>query len=116
MDLLNYTFFYLLAAVLVFQGTHAFGEISEPMGVVPEEVAQAPDKARIWGGLLAGYGYMSLLAALLSHGWVGLQPLLAGMMALGLGLMAAYGFYLIFFSRKVEYRGAPSPTANHDSH
>ena len=86
MDLLSYTFFYLVAAVLTFQGTHAFGETSAPMGVVPGEVVQESGKARLWGGLLATYGYLSLLVALLSHAYEGLQVLLPTLMALGLGL------------------------------
>ena len=113
MDLLNYLFFYLVAALLVFQGTHAFGEPSDPMGVVPAEVTQQPRRARFWGGLVAGYGYLSLLAALLSHAWVGLRSMLSAMMAVGLGLMAVYGVYVVFFSRKIEYLGAPSAPAHH---
>jgi hypothetical protein len=116
MDLLNYTFFYLVAAVIVFQGTHAFGEQSEPMGVVPAEVAQDSGKARLRGGILSAYGYLSLLAALLSHAYASLQALLPGMMAVGLGLMAVYGLYVVFFNRKVEYLGVSATPANHDHH
>jgi len=116
MDLLRYTFFYLVAAVLVFQGTHALGEQCEPMGVVPAEVTQGPAKARLWGGILVGYGYLSLLAALLSHACAGLQAVLPGMMATGLGLMALYGLYVIFFNRKVAFLGLPSAPADHDGH
>ena len=116
MDLLSYTFFYLVAMVLVFQGTHAFGEPAEPMGVVPGEVAQEPGKATLWGGVLAIYGYLSLLVALLSHAYLGLQSLLPTMMALGFGLMASYGLYVIFFNRKVEYMGVSATPAPHDHH
>lgn len=114
MDLLSYTFFYLVAVVLVFQGTHAFGETSEPMGVVPAEVVQDSDKARLWGGILAAYGYLSILAALLSHAFENLLVLLPSMMALGLGLMAVYGLYVIFFNRMVEYLGISASPAHHD--
>lgn len=116
MDLLSYTFFYLVAAVLVFQGTHAFGEPCEPMGVVPAEVAQAPARARCWGGLLAGYGYLGILVGLLSHAFTGLQPLLPTMMGVGFGIMAAYGLYVVFFNRKVEYLGTPSVPADSGHH
>jgi len=116
MDLLNYTFFYLVAALLVFQGTHAFGEQSEPMGVVPQEVAQDSGKARLRGGILAGYGYLSLLVGLLSHAYLGLQVLLPSMMATGLGLMAVYGLYVIFFNRKVEYLGVSAAPTHSDHH
>jgi len=116
MSLLSYCFFYLVSAVLVFQGTHAFGEPTEPMGVVPEEVVQEPGKARLRGGILAAYGYLSLLAALFSHAYAGLQSFLPAMMAVGLGLMAVYGLYVIFFNRKVEYLGVSAEPAHHDHH
>lgn len=113
MNLLSYTFFYLVAAVLVFQGTHAFAEQADPMGVVPEEVAQESGKARLRGAILAAYGYLSLLAALLSHSFPGLQSLLPGMMAVGVGIMAVYGGYILFFSRRVEYVAVPSKPHHH---
>jgi len=116
MDLLNYTFFYLVAAVLVFQGTHAYGEQVEAMGVVPAEVTQESGKARLRGGILAAYGYLSLGAGLLSHAYVDLQSLLPRMMAVGLGLMAVYGLYVIFFNRKVEYVGVSAAPSHHDHH
>jgi hypothetical protein len=116
MNLLSYTFFYLVSAVLVFQGTHAFGEQTGPMGVVPEEVAQESGKARLRGGILAAYGYLSLLVALLSHAYTGIQTILPGLMAVGLGLMAVYGLYVIFFNRKVEYVGVSAEPAHHDHH
>jgi hypothetical protein len=116
MNLLSYTFFYLVATLLVFQGTHAFGEPSDPMGVVPAEVTQEAGKARLRGGVLATYGYLSLLTALLSHAYPGLQAPLPGMMAVGLGLMAAYGLYVIFFNRKVEYLGVSSTPTNPHHH
>ena len=116
MDLLSYTFCYVVATVLVFQGTHAFGEQSEPMGVVPEEVTQEPGKARLRGGILAAYGYLSILVTLLSHAYVGIQPLLPSIMAVGFGLMAAYGLYVIFFNRTVEYLGVSAAPVHHDHH
>lgn len=116
MDLLSYTFCYLVATVLVFQGTHAFGEQSEPMGVVPQEVAQEPGKARLRGGILAAYGYVSILVTLLSHAYIGMQSLLPSLMAVGFGLMAAYGLYVIFFNRTVEYLGVASAPAEPHHH
>lgn len=116
MDLLNYTFFYLVAAVLVFQGTHAYGEQFEAMGVVPAEVTQESGKARLRGGILAAYGYLSLGVGLLSHAYIDLQAVLSGMMAVGLGLMAVYGLYVIFFNRKVEYVGVSAAPSHHDHH
>jgi len=116
MDLLSYTFFYLVAAVLVFQGMHAFGEQSEPMGVVPEEVAQEPGKARLRGGILAAYGYLCLTLGLFGHAYPGLQPILPRLMALGLGLMVVYGIYIVFFNRKVAYLGVSAEPAHHDHH
>jgi hypothetical protein len=111
--MLEYILFYVVAAILVFQGTHTFGEQSEPMGVVPAEVAQDPGKARLRGGLLAAYGYLSLATTLLSHAYPRLQAVLPGMVAVGVGLMAVYGLYVIFFNRKVEYLGVAAAPDDH---
>ncbi len=116
MDLLSYTFFYAVAVVLVFQGTHAFGEQVEPMGVVPEEVAQEPGRARLRGTVLAAFGYLSLAAALLSHFYSAIQPILPSAMAVGLGLMAVYGICVLFFNRVVKYQGVSAAPVHDDHH
>lgn len=116
MTLLSYTFFYLLACVLVFQGTHAFGEPSRPMGVVPAEVAQDSGKARLRGAILAAYGYLCLGVGLLGHAYPAVQVVLPTMMNLGWGLMAVYGAYVLFFNRKVEYLAAPAAPSAHHHH
>ncbi len=116
MTLLDYIAFYGVAAVLVFQGTHAFAEPADPLGVVPAEVPQEPGRARLRGAILALYGYLSLLVALLSHAYESLCVLLPSMLALGVGFIAAYGLYVIFFNRKVEYLAEPSPSAHSDHH
>lgn len=116
MSLLEYTFFYLVATVLVFQGTHAFGEQSEPMGVVPQEVTQESGRARLRGGILAAYGYLCITFGLLGHAYSALHLVLPSLMAIGLGLMAVYGAYIIFFNRKVEYLGVSAEPAHHDHH
>ncbi len=116
MDLLSYTFFYTVAMVLVFQGTHVFGEQSAPMGVVPEEVTQDPGRARLRGLVLASFGYLSLGAGLLSHFYPAIQPILPSIMALGLGLMAVYGLCVIFFNRVVKYQGVSAAPIHHDHH
>lgn len=116
MSLLSYTFFYLVAVLLVFQGTHAFGEQTQPMGVVPEEVVQESGKARLRGGILVGFGYLSIATGLASHVYAALEDVLVSMMAVGLGLMAVYGLYVIFFNRKVQYLGVSAAPASHDHH
>lgn len=116
MDLLSYTFFYTVAVVLVFQGTHVFGEQRAPMGVVPEEVTQEPGRARLRGLVLAAFGYLSLGAGLLSHFYPVLQPILPSVMAVGLGLMAVYGICVLFFNRVVKYQGVSAPPVHPEHH
>lgn len=116
MSLLSYTFFYVVAAILVFQGTHAVGEQSEPLGVVPEEVAQEAGKARLRGHILAAYGYLCIAAALASHAFSVIQSFLPGALTVGFGLSAAYGLYVVFFNRKVQYMGVSAEPAHHDHH
>lgn len=116
MTLLSYVFFYVVAAVLIFQGTHAVGEQREPLGVVPSEVTQEPGKARLRGYILAAFGYLSVALGLLGHGYAPLRKLLPGLMVVNLGLIGVYGLYVIFFSRKVIYQAAPSACHDHPSH
>lgn len=116
MDLLSYTFFYIVAVLMVFQGTHAFGEQDAPMGVVPEEVAQEPDRARLRGTVLAGFGYLCLTAGMLSHFYPAIQLILGPAMVAGLGLMAVYGLCVLFFNRVVKYQGVSAAPSHHDHH
>ncbi|HOD33407.1 MAG TPA: hypothetical protein PKO12_08010 [Holophaga sp.] len=107
--LLFYVFFYLVAFVLMAQGSQALGEVREPIGVVPGEVAQKPGPAQAWGGALVGLGVLDTLVGLLSHayGWHGTFPLRC-LFWTSLAAIGAYGLYILFFNRKVAYLGQPS--------
>ena len=65
--LLFYVFYYLLSALLIFQGLHLASEVSDPLGTLPEEVGQAPAPSLHWGSFLVAYGALSLVVGLLSH-------------------------------------------------
>lgn len=112
--MLVYLFFYLVSAVLVFQGSQALGEQKEPLGAVPEEVAQDATRGSLWGGFLITVGLLSILLGLLSHVVVSLQLMLGKFLAFEFFVMGAYGFYIIFLSRKVTYLG--KATADHGHH
>lgn len=115
--LLFYVFYYLVAAVVIFQGAQVLGEQREPLGVVPEEVGQKPRPARMWGRLLVGMGVLDLLVGILSHpfAWHGTFPL-RYLLYTSLLLIGAYGFYVIFLNRKVAYMGKPSAPAHGHHH
>ena len=110
--MLFYLFFYLLAAVLVFQGVHALGEQNSPMGVVPAEVRTDPSRASLWGGFLVALGSLLLLTGLLSHLEEWFVSALAPLRTLGLLALALYGLWLVF-GRKVDYTPAPSGEPSH---
>jgi len=112
--MLVYLFFYLVSAVLVFQGSQALGEQKEPLGVVPEEVAQDPTRGSLWGGFLITVGLVAVLFGLLSHSLVSLQLMLGRFLAFEFLVMGAYGFYVIFLSRKVAFVGKAA--ADHGHH
>ena len=110
--MLFYLFFYLLAAVLLFQGVHALAEQKAPMGVVPAEVRTDPAGAGLWGGFLVALGGMLILTGLLSHGEAWFVGALAPLRALGFLALAGYGLWLVF-GRKVDYTpklGGSNPT------
>jgi len=109
--MLFYTFYYLVTALLLFQGTHLLGEQASPMGTVPSELALAPEPSRGWGRTLVGMALVCLIAGLISHGicpWFTEQPLVFLEGAAWL-VMAAYGFWLIFIAKRIEYVGAAAP-------
>lgn len=115
--LLFYVFYYLVAVVVIFQGAQVLGEQRSPLGVVPEEVAQKPARARAWGLALVGLGALDILVGLLSHrfAWHGTFPLWC-LLYTSLALVGAYGFYVIFLSRKVAYIGKPSAPSHGHHH
>lgn len=113
--MLFYLFFYLLAAVLLFQGVQALGEQKAPMGVVPAEVKTNPARMGLWGGFLIAYGSLLALVGLLSH----FNPWFVGALSplRNLGFLAGivYGLWLVF-GRKVDYTPAPSQAQPEHGH
>lgn len=116
--MLFYAFFYLVAALLLFQGVHLLGEQRDPMGVVPAELALPAGAARVWGRLLVGVGLVGLVCGLVSHGltpWVSRQVLTCLEVAEWL-LMGIYGFWLVFIAKRVHYAGVAAAPTNHGHH
>ncbi len=108
MSLLALMFFYILAAILIFQGLHLFGEVAQPLGTVPEEVGQAPAVSHRWGSYLMTYGALMVLFGALSHRYDAFAPSLPVLRAFGLLSLGAYGAWVVFRGRTVEFMGEPS--------
>ena len=109
-------FYYLLAAVLIFQGLHLFAEQSEPLGTVPEEVAQARPVSERWGGYLMAYGVLMALCGLLSHTYAFFGPALGSIRALGFLSLIVFGAWVVFKGRTIEYLGAPAEDDHSHGH
>jgi len=113
--MLFYTFFYLVSAVLVLQGTQLVGEQREAMGAVPEELVLPASAARVWGRILMVVGLIGVVCGLASHGegsWVSRQVLAFIQGAQG-GLAAVYGLWLVFVAKRVAYAGVAAAPAEH---
>lgn len=106
-------FYFILFAVLLFQGTHVAGEVKTPLGTLPEEVGQAPVASARWGVALIGTGLLGLLGGLASFRWAGLVAARPALFALGLAVLAAYGLWVIFLGRKPEFIGKPAVADDH---
>ena len=109
--MLFYLSFYVLAAILIFQGTQMLGELSGPLSVVPAETKPAPSPAARFGGFLLTYGAAMVLTGLLSHEFDWFQGSLALLRGAGVAVEAVFGLWLVF-GRKVDYTPAPSQEAH----
>lgn len=98
-------FYFLLFIVLVFQGTHVAGEVRTPLGTLPEEVGQNPVAAARWGVLLICVGFFGSAVGLLGFQSPSLAAIRPACFALGLGILALYGFWIVFLGRKPEFMG-----------
>lgn len=114
--LLFYVFFYLVSAVLVLQGHHLAAEVSDPLGTVPEEVAQAPTPSLGWGSFLMAYGTLCIIVALLSHAYAYFGSALLPLRNTGFVIMAVFGAWVIFKGRTVKYLGVASTGSGHAAH
>ncbi|HJV89013.1 MAG TPA: hypothetical protein VJ623_01800 [Holophagaceae bacterium] len=107
-------FYFLLSAVLFFQGLHLSGEVTQPLGTLPEEVGQAPEPSKKWGAFLMTYGTLAAAVGLAGFQWPFFVPARPAVIALGGVVLAVYALWLLFAARKVEFIGKPS--ADHGDH
>lgn len=106
-------FYYVLAAVLIFQGLHFYGEHTQPLGTVPEEVGQEKSSSGVWGGYLATYGGLMVLCGVSSHYYAFFTPALGPLRTLGVLSLMAFGAWVVFKGRRVEYLGTSAALADH---
>ncbi|BDU75632.1 hypothetical protein [Mesoterricola sediminis] len=111
--MLSYIAFYVLASILILQGTQLLGELTRPLGTVPAEVKPNPLPAARIGGFLVTFGAASVVAGLLSHLYPWFQGSLGLLHGAGILVEAVFGVWLVF-GRKVDY--LPAPVADTPAH
>ncbi|WP_306590088.1 hypothetical protein [Geothrix sp. 21YS21S-4] len=109
-------FYFILFAVLLFQGTHLAGEVKTPLGTLPEEVGQNPATAARWGAILIASGLLGGLAGLLGFRWAAFATARPALFILGVAILAAYGFWVIALGRRPEFIGKPTVADDHGHH
>jgi hypothetical protein len=114
--LLFLLFYYVIFAVLIFQGSHLVGEVKAPLGTLPEEVGQKPAEATRIGRGLIGLGTLGVVVGLLALGNPALVKAQRGLMGLGLVALALYGFWIVALGRRPEFIGKPAPVDDHGHH
>ncbi len=108
--------YFLLSLVLIFQGTHLAGEVSSPLGTLPEEVGQNPATATRWGILLIATGIFLAVLGLLGFRSATVAAARPGFFFLGLTVLVLYGLWVIFLGRKAEFIGKPAAADDHGHH
>ncbi|HJW44703.1 MAG TPA: hypothetical protein VJ463_09615 [Geothrix sp.] len=108
-------FYFILFAVLLFQGTHVAGEVKTPLGTLPEEVGQDPVASARWGILLITVGFLGAILGLLGYRSPALAAMRPGFMIFGIAVLALYGLWVIVLGRKAEFMGKPA-TDDHGHH
>jgi hypothetical protein len=111
--MLTYVFLFIIAAILIFQGTQLIGEINDPLGSVPAEVALPENAARRWGERLIGFGGITLLLGFLSFAIPRLSELFLPVMAIDALALGFFKLYLIFLGPRVDYMGKPTEGGHH---
>lgn len=106
-------FYFILSAVLIFQGLHLSGEVAQPLGTLPEEVGQAPEPSKKWGAFLMTYGVLSAAVGLAGFQWAFFLPARTAVFGLGAVTLAIYTCWLLFAARTVEFIGKPSDDHGH---
>jgi uncharacterized membrane protein (DUF485 family) len=105
--------YFLLFLILIFQGTHIAGEVTTPLGTLPEEVEQNPVASARWGVLLIGTGFLGAVLGLLGFRSSTMAAGRPAFLILGLAVLALYGLWVIFLGRKAEFMGKPAVADDH---
>ena len=108
--------YFLLSVVLIFQGTHLAGEVSSPLGTLPEEVGQNPASAARWGILLIAAGICLSALGLLGFRSGTLAAARPGFFVVGMAVLVLYGVWVIFLGRKPEFMGKAAVADDHGHH
>ena len=106
--MLTYIFLFTAASVLVSQGAQLLGELSNPLGVVPDELVLPKKNARRWGERLIGFGSLSLLLGLLSFPYPSLFQYLLPTIIIDGCALAAFALYLILAAPRVQFTDKPA--------
>jgi pilus assembly protein TadC len=105
--MLTYVFLFLAASALLFQGAHLVGEIRNPIGTVPAEVALPEKSQRRWGERLFTFGLLSALLGFLSFWHPFLAEYLVPIIIVDGCALGIFALYLVFFAPRVDYMGKP---------
>jgi uncharacterized membrane protein HdeD (DUF308 family) len=111
--MLTYVFLFLAASALLFQGAQLIGEVRNPLGVVPAEVALPEKSQRRWGERLFTFGLLSILLAFLSFRYPSLAEYLVPTIIVDGCALGVFALYLVFFAPSVDYMGKPSGGEHH---
>jgi len=106
--MLTYVFLFLVASILVFQGAQLLGELSNPLGVVPDELALPEKSARIWGERLIGFGCLTFILGFLSFPYPSLVEYFVPTIVIDGCALAVFTLYLVFAAPRVQYIGKPT--------
>lgn len=108
--------YFLLAAILVFQGLHILGEQKEPLGTLPEEVGLPAPKSFAWGAFLMTWGGLALVLGLMGFRWDYFVPMRQAILGLGWLILVVYAAWVIFAARRIQYMGTRSAEAGDHGH
>jgi len=105
--MLTYVFLFIAASILIFQGTQLVGEIKNPLGTVPAEVALPEKQARRWGERLLGIGCLTMLLGFVVLVYPSFEQYLIPAIIVDGITLAIFALYLIFAAPRVQFMGEP---------